>query len=83
MLRIVGRTTTIRKSDSLKTTNNCVVDAGDSITINGDSITINTGSASIRMKKDGTITITRKDIPVQGSGKINVKASSDVCDQGQ
>ena len=35
------------------------------------------------MKKDGTITIKGKDITIDGSGKINVKASSDVVDQGQ
>ena len=34
------------------------------------------------MKKDGTITIKGKDITVNGSGKINVKASSDVVIKG-
>jgi type VI secretion system secreted protein VgrG len=55
----------------------------------GDSVTIKTGSASITMKKDGTITIKGKDISidgkdinVKGSGKINVKASSDVVIKG-
>ncbi len=40
------------------------------------------GSASITMKKDGTITIKGKDITIEGSGKINVKASSDVVIKG-
>ena len=48
----------------------------------GDQITIQTGSASITMKKDGTITIKGKDITIDGSGKINVKASSDVVIKG-
>ena len=48
----------------------------------GDSITIKTGSASITMKKDGTIVIKGKDITIEGSGKINVKASSDVVIKG-
>ena len=48
----------------------------------GDQITIQTGSASITMKKDGTITIKGKDITLDGSGKINVKASSDVIVKG-
>ena len=48
----------------------------------GDEITIKTGSASITMKKDGTITIKGKDITINGSGKINVKASSDVVIKG-
>ena len=53
------------------------------LTINaGDSISITTGSASISMKKDGTIVIKGKDISIQGSGKINVKASSDITMKG-
>ncbi|MGE0500243.1 MAG: type VI secretion system Vgr family protein [Rhizobiaceae bacterium] len=47
-----------------------------------DSITLKCGSASISMKKDGTITIKGKDISVSGSGKINIKASSDVIIKG-
>lgn len=70
-----GRTTSIGKDDSLKVANNLVIDAGD-------SVTIKTGSASITMKKDGTITIKGKDITIDGSGKINVKASSDVVIKG-
>jgi type VI secretion system secreted protein VgrG len=34
------------------------------------------------MKKDGTIVIKGKNITVEGSGKINVKASSDVIIKG-
>ncbi len=34
------------------------------------------------MKKDGTIVIDGKDITVNGSGKINVKASSDIIMKG-
>jgi len=34
------------------------------------------------MKKDGTIAISGKDISIEGSGKINVKASSDVVIKG-
>ena len=48
----------------------------------GDSVTIKTGNASITMKKDGTIVIKGKDITVEGSGKINVKASSDIVMKG-
>ena len=48
----------------------------------GDSITIKTGSASITMKKDGTITIKGKDITIQGSGKVNIKADGDVVVKG-
>jgi type VI secretion system secreted protein VgrG len=65
----------VGKDDSLKVGKNLVIDAGD-------SVTIKTGSASITMKKDGTIQIKGKDITIDGSGKINVKASSDVVVKG-
>jgi type VI secretion system secreted protein VgrG len=70
-----GRTTDIGKDDALKVAKNLVIDAGD-------SITIKTGSASITMKKDGTITIKGKDITIDGSGKINVKAGGDIVMKG-
>jgi type VI secretion system secreted protein VgrG len=34
------------------------------------------------MKKDGTITIKGKDIKISGSGKISIKADSDVVMKG-
>jgi type VI secretion system secreted protein VgrG len=67
--------TKIDGDDAIKVGKNLVIDAGD-------SVTIKTGSASITMKKDGTITIKGKDITVDGSGKINIKASSDVVIKG-
>jgi type VI secretion system secreted protein VgrG len=48
----------------------------------GDSIVIKCGSAAISMKKDGTINIEGKDISINGSGKINVKASSEITMKG-
>ena len=48
----------------------------------GDEILFQTGSASISMKKDGTIVIKGKDITVTASGKVNIKASSDVVVKG-
>jgi type VI secretion system secreted protein VgrG len=60
---------------SFKAGKNFVVEAGD-------SITLTCGSASISMKKDGTIVIKGKDITVNGSGKISVKASSDITMKG-
>jgi len=70
-----GRGTNVGKDDSLKVGKNLVIDAGD-------SVTIKTGSASISMKKDGTITIKGKDITIEGSGKINVKAGANVVMKG-
>jgi type VI secretion system secreted protein VgrG len=69
------RTVSITGGDNLKVGKALVIDAGD-------AVTIKTGSASITMKKDGTITIKGKDITIDGSGKINVKASSDVVIKG-
>ena len=69
------RTTTVGKDDSIKIAKNFVIDAGD-------SVTIKTGDASITMKKDGTIVLKGKDISIDGSGKVNVKASSDVVVKG-
>ncbi len=48
----------------------------------GDEIMLQTGDASITMKKDGTIDIKGKDITITGSGKIGVKASSDLALKG-
>jgi type VI secretion system secreted protein VgrG len=70
-----ARSASVGDSDSLKVAKNLVIDAGD-------SVTIKTGSASITMKKDGTITIKGKDITVDGSGKINVKAGGDIVMKG-
>jgi type VI secretion system secreted protein VgrG len=47
-----------------------------------DELTIKVGKASLSMKKDGTIVLDGKDIQIKGSGKINVKASSDVVIKG-
>ncbi len=70
-----GRTTSIGKDDALSVANNLNISAGD-------SITIVTGDAMILMKKDGSITIKGKDIVIDGSGKIEVQASSDVVIKG-
>ena len=70
-----ARSTSVADDDGLKVGKNLVIDAGD-------SVTIKTGSASISMKKDGTITIKGKDITIDGSGKINVKAGGDIVMKG-
>lgn len=69
------RTTSIGEDDSLTVGKNLTITAAD-------SITIKTGDASITMKKDGTITIKGKDITIEGSGKINAKASKDIVMKG-
>lgn len=70
-----ARSSSVGEDDSVKVGKNYVLDAAD-------SITLKTGSASISMKKDGTITIKGKDITIDGSGKINVKAGGDIVMKG-
>jgi type VI secretion system secreted protein VgrG len=70
-----ARATQIGKDDRLQVGKKLVIEAGD-------EITIKTGDASITMKKDGTIQIKGKDITITGSGKIGVKASSDLVLKG-
>lgn len=71
-----NQTTSVEKDNALKVGKNLVIDAGD-------SVVIKTGKASISMKKDGTIAISGKDISIDGSGKINVKASGNITMKGQ
>jgi type VI secretion system secreted protein VgrG len=47
-----------------------------------DAIIIKTGDAVIEMKKNGDITIKGKNLTFEGSGKVNIKASSDVVIKG-
>ncbi|MGH8137961.1 MAG: type VI secretion system Vgr family protein [Steroidobacteraceae bacterium] len=70
-----NRTSAIGADDNLSVTKNLIIEAGD-------SVMIKTGDASITMNKDGTITIKGKDINIQGSGKMSIKADSDITMKG-
>jgi ribosomal protein S17 len=52
------------------------------IAVRDGELKIRSGDAVILLKKDGTIMIDGKDITVQASGKINVKATSDLVLKG-
>lgn len=52
------------------------------LSLTGQVITLKSGSASIVLKPDGTIEIKGKDISVQGSGKVNVKATGELTLKG-
>ncbi len=69
------RSASITGSDALKVGKTLAIEAAD-------EIAIKTGSASIVMKKDGTITIEGKDITIKGSGKIVEQASGDMVLKG-
>lgn len=78
-----NHTENIGKDMKISVGDDMVEDIGKNLGINaGDQITLKTGSASIVMKKNGDITIKGKNITLQGSGKINVKASSAVAIKG-
>jgi type VI secretion system secreted protein VgrG len=66
----------VNKDDTLTVAKNLVISAGD-------SITIRTGKSSITMKKDGTIFIKGKDVTIEGSGAMNVKATKDIVMKGK
>jgi type VI secretion system secreted protein VgrG len=70
------RSHSVGKDDSLEVGKNLQISAGD-------SVTIKTGSASLTMKKDGTIALKGKDITIEATGKIAVKAAKDVTIKGQ
>lgn len=74
---------TIGKSSTKDVAEDMAVKVGKNLVIEAaDSIVIKCGKAAISMKKDGTINIEGKDITADGSGKINVKASSDITMKG-
>ena len=76
--RDVGRNrgTEIGQDDRLDVGKHFILDAGD-------SISLTTGGASITLKKDGTITISGKNITLDGTGAIHIKASRNVVVKGQ
>ena len=82
----VGKNQTTSVGDNSSTTvgKNGTVSIGKSFKLDaGDEIVLTTGSAQIIMKKNGDITIKGKNITIDASGKVSVKASSDVVMKGQ
>ena len=65
----------VQHNQSLSAGKNFVVQAGD-------MLELVCAAASIVMKKDGTIVIKGKDITIEGSGKINARASGEVVLKG-
>jgi type VI secretion system secreted protein VgrG len=70
------RTVTVSKDQTVKITGKESIDVGKTFLLTaGDSITLKTGSASITMKKDGTIAIEGSKILVSASGDVKVEGS--------
>lgn len=76
--------TTVGGSSSETVAKNSTESVGKkkSITVK-DEISIVCGKSKLVMKKDGTITISGKDITIDGSGAINIKASKNVVVKGK
>lgn len=54
----------------------------DRLTAKNGQIVLQAGDASLILKKDGTVEIKGRDINVNGSGHVNVRASSDLTLKG-
>ncbi len=52
------------------------------ITLASGEITIRTGSASITLKKDGSIKVKGKDLKIEASGDVEIKAGKDIVMKG-
>jgi len=54
----------------------------DRLTAKSGQIVLQAGDASLILKKDGAVEIKGRDINVNGSGNVNVRASSDLTLKG-
>lgn len=71
-----GRTTSIGKDDRLSVAKRLLIDAGDEVTLTA-------GSASITLKKDGTVIIKGKDIVIEAAGNASLQAAGDLILKGK
>ncbi|MCG6657502.1 type VI secretion system tip protein VgrG [Halomonas campisalis] len=79
-----NRSSAVGSSDSLSVGQGMTVTVGKGLSIEaGDQVVMRTGQSSITMKKDGSITIQGKDITIQGSGGVQIKAGKDVVIKGK
>ncbi|RWO43348.1 type VI secretion system tip protein TssI/VgrG [Mesorhizobium sp.] len=78
-----SRKTKVAKDNLLEVGQDGGVNIGKNYIVEAkDSITLKCGSSMLIMKKDGTINLKGKDININASGKINIKASSNVIIKG-
>jgi type VI secretion system secreted protein VgrG len=69
------RKASIGKDDRLSVASRLLIDAGD-------EVTITTGSASITLKKDGSVLIKGKDIVIDAAGNASITAAGEVVIKG-
>jgi type VI secretion system secreted protein VgrG len=78
-----GRAVKVAKGSLVEVGEDGAIKIGKDLLIEAaDSVVIKCGSASIAMKRDGTISIEGKDISINASGKFNGKASGEVTWKG-
>lgn len=71
------------KKMAIQAGDDMAIDAKKKMSINiADELSIKCGDAELVMKKDGTIQLIGKDITVKASGKLNLKADSDIVIKG-
>ena len=76
-------TTNVGSDASTQVGGSAATSASKSVSITaGNAVQIQSGKAGITLKKDGTIVIKGKDITLDASGKINIKAASSVTIKG-
>jgi type VI secretion system secreted protein VgrG len=80
---VKNESVTIKGKRTQNVSKDDMIEVGKKLQINvGDEIVIKTGQASITMKKNGDITIKGKNLTLNGTGKVNVKATRDVIVKG-
>lgn len=80
-----GRNLSLVSGTHMKLTSNMkfeVVSGDRMVMITADEVNLQCGSAQLHMKKDGSISLKGKDITVDGSGRINIKAAGEVAIRG-
>lgn len=70
------RATSIGKDDRLSVAGKLLIDAGDEVTLTA-------GSASITLRRDGTVIIKGKDIVIDAAGDASIRAAGDVILKGR
>jgi type VI secretion system secreted protein VgrG len=74
-----ARSVKVAKDSAVDVTGAALIKAGKTVTIEAtDEITLKCGSATLVMKKDGTVTIDGKDVTTKASGKFIADASGEM-----
>jgi type VI secretion system secreted protein VgrG len=78
-----GVSVSVSKALTTEAGGNVVLRSGKATLVEAqESLTLRCGGATIVLRKDGTITIEGKDITLSASGKVNIKAASDIVMKG-